>query len=40
MVRFYGLCDGKIMVIKTIFLVFVWKCLVFRKLSARAIQLE
>ena len=32
MVRFYGLCDGKIMVRKTNFLsVFEWKCLVFRK---------
>ena len=32
MVRFYGLCDGKIMVRKTyFFLVLEWKCLVFRK---------
>ena len=30
MVRFYGLCDGKISVRKTsFFLVFVWKCLFF-----------
>ena len=29
MVRFYGLCDRKIMVKKRFFLVFEWKCLVF-----------
>ena len=39
MVRFYGLCDGKIMVRKTyFFLVFVWKCLFFSQSFWRALS--
>ena len=34
MVRFYGLCDGKIMVRKTLFLGF---CLIFSQKSGRAL---
>ena len=38
MVRFHGLCDGKIMVRKTFFFLdFVWKSLVFSQKSRRAL---